>query len=198
MRCVALTFDTEFPDRPCVDPLGNLRSILELLSANRIRATFFVVGCWARTYPAMVIDIAKAGHEIGIHGYSHADLRRMTAKGIIDELTEAHRVLSELGLETRPLFRAPFGGVSNATIDMDAAFGFAGYEHTGWDAHGDDWDGTRSVEEIVQDTIRGIHGRWPKYAVALFHSWPDRTPAALRQVLITLGDADFLTVGSLA
>jgi peptidoglycan-N-acetylglucosamine deacetylase len=45
--------------------------ILALLDRTAIPATFFITGHTAETYPALVRDIAAAGHEIGHHGYLH-------------------------------------------------------------------------------------------------------------------------------
>ncbi|MEW6242788.1 MAG: polysaccharide deacetylase [Bacillota bacterium] len=45
--------------------------ILELLSAHRIKATFFVPGWVAERYPRVVETILGEDHEIGFHGYMH-------------------------------------------------------------------------------------------------------------------------------
>jgi polysaccharide deacetylase family protein (PEP-CTERM system associated) len=47
------------------------RQLLDLFSANGIRATFFVLGWVARRSPQLVRDIQAAGHEIASHGMSH-------------------------------------------------------------------------------------------------------------------------------
>jgi len=48
---VALTFDTEHPDRPASDPLGNTSALLELLHTRDVKAMFFVQGKWPLRSP---------------------------------------------------------------------------------------------------------------------------------------------------
>jgi peptidoglycan-N-acetylglucosamine deacetylase len=45
--------------------------ILRLLAGRGIRATFFVTGHTAETYPESLRAIVAAGHEVGHHGYLH-------------------------------------------------------------------------------------------------------------------------------
>lgn len=50
--------------------VGILR-VLDLLAAHDIRATFFIPGYTADSFPDRVRAICAAGHEIGNHGYLH-------------------------------------------------------------------------------------------------------------------------------
>src|SRR6476660_243041 len=45
--------------------------VLELLAAHHIRASFFIPGYTADSFPYRVRQVAQAGHEIGNHGYLH-------------------------------------------------------------------------------------------------------------------------------
>jgi len=45
--------------------------ILKLLAQRGVRATFFVTGHTAETYPESLRAIVAAGHEVGHHGYLH-------------------------------------------------------------------------------------------------------------------------------
>ena len=45
--------------------------ILEILEEHNVRATFFVVGKIYEWYPDLIHEIAKKGHEIAFHTYSH-------------------------------------------------------------------------------------------------------------------------------
>ena len=62
---IALTFD----DGP--NPFWTPK-ILALLDKSGIKGNFFVLGKWARLYPAIVKDMYRQGHLIGNHGYSHS------------------------------------------------------------------------------------------------------------------------------
>ncbi|WP_104190448.1 polysaccharide deacetylase [Cryobacterium sp. Y82] len=45
--------------------------ILRALDARGIPSTFFIPGHTAETYRAQCLDIARAGHELALHGYCH-------------------------------------------------------------------------------------------------------------------------------
>ncbi len=49
----------------------NTALLLQVFEDYGIKATFFILGWVAEHYPKIVKDIAKAGHEIGTHGYQH-------------------------------------------------------------------------------------------------------------------------------
>lgn len=57
--------------------------ILQILERQDIKATFFIPGFTAESYPDVVRRIADAGHEIGHHGYLHEPMQG------IDAATEA-------------------------------------------------------------------------------------------------------------
>src|SRR3954471_14717258 len=45
--------------------------ILELLARHGVRASFFVPGVIVERYRPVIERIAAAGHELGLHGYTH-------------------------------------------------------------------------------------------------------------------------------
>ena len=56
--------------------------LLEILAKNQVRASFFLCGLWLEKYPEMVKAIARAGHEIGNHTYTHPHLNKMAKEEI--------------------------------------------------------------------------------------------------------------------
>jgi peptidoglycan/xylan/chitin deacetylase (PgdA/CDA1 family) len=196
---VALTIDTEFPDRPATDPLCTLDRLLGLLSARAIRASFFITGAWASAHPERVDAIKSAGHHIGNHSYAHCDLRRLTAQGIVEDLIACGDVLARHGLEARPWFRAPYGALDHSELDVHTAVARAGYRHIHWHAQGDDWRPELSAEAISSSILGDVDRRWPRPAIVLLHSWPDQAPGALELLLEALDPrgATFRTVEEL-
>ncbi len=75
----------------------NTRRILDLLDEHDARATFFVLGWVAERQPDLVREIARRGHEVGCHGFSHrfiyeqseAEFRAETqrAKALLEDIT---------------------------------------------------------------------------------------------------------------
>jgi polysaccharide deacetylase family protein (PEP-CTERM system associated) len=66
------------------------RCLLDLLAAEQVRATFFILGWVAQREPGLVRDIAAAGHEVACHSFWHrlvysqppAEFRRDTADAV--------------------------------------------------------------------------------------------------------------------
>lgn len=51
--------------------VGNTERLLDLFERHEVRATFFVLGWVADRFPALIDEIAAAGHEIACHSYRH-------------------------------------------------------------------------------------------------------------------------------
>ncbi|MGO9481805.1 MAG: polysaccharide deacetylase family protein [Candidatus Kryptoniota bacterium] len=107
---VCLTFD----DGP--DP-GSTPEILEILEKQKVHATFFILGENAQKYPDLVFAIKKAGHEIGLHGYSHLHPWVTTPWRYMRDLIIANRLLDRLvGLQLHSLYRPTYGKANMATL----------------------------------------------------------------------------------
>lgn len=63
-----------------------LANLLELLSEFGVHATFFVLGPVAEQFPDAVRELARAGHEVGTHGYSHDFVYRQSPQRFALEL----------------------------------------------------------------------------------------------------------------
>jgi peptidoglycan/xylan/chitin deacetylase (PgdA/CDA1 family) len=99
---VVLTFD----DGPWVTtPI-----VLKALAAECVRATFFVIGKHATYYPEILRQVAKDGHSIGSHTWSHQDLSKKTideAKAEIEKAVSAVKWALEGEGQGAPFFRFP-------------------------------------------------------------------------------------------
>ncbi len=105
---VALTIDTEHPDRPGGDPDG--AKVVDTLRVERAPATFFLQGRWALANPDVAAQIAGDGHLIGNHSFFHARMPRLTDDGIAYDLATAQEAIIEAtGIDPRPWFRCPCG-----------------------------------------------------------------------------------------
>jgi peptidoglycan/xylan/chitin deacetylase (PgdA/CDA1 family) len=108
---VVLTFD----DGP-LPPRTN--HVLDILAAECVKATFFMVGKMATTYPDVARKVLAAGHTIGTHSQTHPlRLNKMPfakAEQEIDEgITSVSAVLGDPGL-VAPFFRVPGLARTNA------------------------------------------------------------------------------------
>lgn len=92
------------------------RRVLGVLAEAGARATFFVLGWVAERHPALVREIAAAGHEIATHGWSHSFVYRMTPQDFRDELSRSMTLLGELS--GRPVLghRAPYFSITGESL----------------------------------------------------------------------------------
>jgi peptidoglycan/xylan/chitin deacetylase (PgdA/CDA1 family) len=170
---VALTFDAEHPDRSWCPP-GNAEHILDVLLAERVRATFFVQGRWAEAYPATARRIAEDGHLVGFHSHYHARMPLLLGGGFASDLADGtEAVLANTGVDPHPWFRCPFGaGADDPQVlaELDAA----GYRNVGWHVALEDWEPWRTGSAIATDAIAGVRAHGDG-AVVLLHAWPGGT-----------------------
>ena len=75
---------------------ANTRVLLEMFAAQKIRATFFVLGWVTKRSPGLVREIHAAGHEIACHGMSHRMIYTQTPAEFRDETIEAKALLEDL------------------------------------------------------------------------------------------------------
>jgi polysaccharide deacetylase family protein (PEP-CTERM system associated) len=89
-----------------------LARLLELLADAGARATFFIVGWQADRTPGIVREIARHGHEIACHGYTHRFVYRLTPATFREEVRRSRDVLEALAGEPVVGFRAPFFSIT--------------------------------------------------------------------------------------
>jgi peptidoglycan-N-acetylglucosamine deacetylase len=97
---VALTFDD--------GPGPQTGAILHQLVKLHAKATFFVVGYGIRARPDMVLQLHRAGMEVGNHSYSHLDMTRLRPAAQLHEVRADESELERV-LGYRPLFFRPPG-----------------------------------------------------------------------------------------
>ena len=90
--------------------------LLELFASRRMRATFFVLGWVADKYPALVRDIAAAGHEIASHGYWHQIVYSLTPDAFRDDVRRSKHVLEDLAGKPVRGYRAPSFSITRQSL----------------------------------------------------------------------------------
>jgi cellulose synthase/poly-beta-1,6-N-acetylglucosamine synthase-like glycosyltransferase/peptidoglycan/xylan/chitin deacetylase (PgdA/CDA1 family) len=110
-RTVALTFD-DGPD-PAWTP-----KILAILRRYRVRATFFVVGAHAASYPALVRQELAEGDEVGSHTYTHLSLAGAGWREQLELTLTQNALAGAAGVRTS-LLRPPYCGGPDAVTAAD-------------------------------------------------------------------------------
>lgn len=87
--------------------------LLDVLDEADVRATFFTVGMLAEHYPALVKEVARRGHEIASHSYTHRLISSMTRAEFKEEMLRSMGQLESLTGKAVRGFRAPEFSVGN-------------------------------------------------------------------------------------
>ncbi|MFB6956895.1 polysaccharide deacetylase [Streptomyces sp. NPDC056309] len=104
-------------------PRVGVPRLLRLLRRQDVKATFFVPGFTADTYPDMVRSIVDEGHEVAHHGYLHEPMRGIDAAREAEYLDRGLEALDRLGI--RPAgYRAPWWEMNWHTPDLLIERGF--------------------------------------------------------------------------
>ena len=101
--------------------------LLDMLDEAGIRATFFVVGNVADTYPELVREVVRRGHEIGSHTYSHELIFRMKPAAFKADVERSLVKLQDLTGQPILGFRAPefsVGHLRHWCFEILAELGF--------------------------------------------------------------------------
>jgi polysaccharide deacetylase family protein (PEP-CTERM system associated) len=110
----AFTVDVEDWYQSCIDfdapisdrVVGNTDRLLGVLDEFRVKATFFVQGRVAETFPALVRTLVAEGHEVQSHGYSHRPLYAMDRRELRQELERARVTVEDAAGVPVTVFRA--------------------------------------------------------------------------------------------
>lgn len=99
---IALTFD-DGPVPVYTD------SVLGVLDELGVSATFFMVGGAMEAHPDLVAEVARRGHELGNHSYSHRRLVLKRPRTIRREIEETDALIRAAGRAQEILVRPPYG-----------------------------------------------------------------------------------------
>jgi peptidoglycan/xylan/chitin deacetylase (PgdA/CDA1 family) len=143
---VALTFD----DGP--DPNSTPR-FLEFLAAERIQATFFLLGSQLRCAPGLGAELVAAGHEVGVHGFEHRCLLTRTPAGTHRDLATSRDLVADLiGVQPR-WYRPPYGVLTTAGLLAAKRLGMRTVLWTTW---GRDWERGATPASIASAVARPL------------------------------------------
>ncbi len=107
----------------------NVGRLLDVLAAADVRATFFVLGWVAERLPDLVREIARAGHEVGSHGWSHTPIWHLSEAAFADEVARSRALLEKLSGQAVIGYRAPTFSITTSTMWALAVLRRAGYRY---------------------------------------------------------------------
>jgi polysaccharide deacetylase family protein (PEP-CTERM system associated) len=164
------------------------RRVLSLLSDYSVSATFFVLGYIAEKFPALITDIADAGHEIAIHGYAHKQVFKLTKEEFKEDLEKTLSVIAQICDAKVIGYRAPLFSITKDSLwalDILADYGIKydssiypfktymfGIDEAERHIHEIELSNSRKITEIPPSTIRIFNKNIPYAGGFFFRSWP--------------------------
>lgn len=184
-KVVALTFD----DGPHRDTTPTL---LTVLAAKGVKATFFVVGENGVRFPKLLTAIVAGGHEVENHTYDHRIATRISRDDFFADLAKTEAVITAAA--PKPTFFRPPGGGYNDRLVWELRQ--HGYTTILWSVDPRDWERSsaeRTAGYVVKHAFPG--------AIILLHEGLGaiHTPAAVAVIIDRLREQgySFVTVGEL-
>ena len=148
---------------------------LEILKAENVPATFFVVGQWAEKYPESTRMLFDAGHEIQSHSYSHPDMATLSREQIISQVQKSEQAITQITGVRPTLFRPPSGSYNDTLVETLEELGYYCIQ---WDCDTIDWKNP-TPEEMINRVAKKVQPG----SILLLHLGAQNTPAALPGIL---------------
>jgi peptidoglycan/xylan/chitin deacetylase (PgdA/CDA1 family) len=147
VKVIALTIDTAFGN-------DKTQALLDILDEYNVKATFFVVGLWARENPDLLAEIIKAGHEVQNHSMTHERYPDMDIADVLADAQAAQTLLDEATGKKANIIRLPFGAFDDKTIQILRDNGFIPVK---WSVDGEDWK-SEDIKEVYNNVIKNATG----------------------------------------
>jgi len=138
-----------------------LPKMLDILKKNDVRVTFNLGGQWAEKFPELTRDIARAGHEIGNHGYSHPHPTYLNKNNNAEQIIKTEKIIFDLTGRKTSLFAPPYGEYNETVLQ---AAGEKGYQTILWSIDTIDWQRPAPDVLIKRVTTKAHNG-----AIVLMH-----------------------------
>lgn len=185
--------------RPTRAVVENTQRLLTCLADHGVRATFFMLGEVAETFPELVRGIAGAGHELGVHGFYHRQVFKLSPEGFRREVEPAKKLIEDLIGSAVDGHRAPAFSIMpqtswalEALVDLgfrydSSVFPIKGRRY-GWpqfplDIHEMQLSGGRTIVEAPMTPVVLFGKRLPACGGGYFRHFPAAyTHWALRRI----------------
>lgn len=178
-KTMYLTFD----DGPSEE---HTAKVLDILKAQNIKATFFLVGENVEKHPEMARRIVREGHTIGIHCYNH-DYKALYAsvESYLADFEKAREAVKKATGVEATLFRFPGGSINNHNKKVYQQIAREmenrGYIYYDWNASLEDAVSNPKAETLIQNAVSSTLGR--KKIIMLAHDVVGETGQCLEELL---------------
>lgn len=143
---IALTFD----DGPSYE---NTEKILNVLTKNNARATFFVVGTNAEAYPDILKKEIEAGCQIGNHTAEHLNLSELSDKEVTNAVEKVNNIVKKATGVVPTAVRPPYGAYNKKVQKI-----LNKYKFILWSVDTEDWkdlDAKKTSKKVLSEAYDG-------------------------------------------
>ena len=172
-KVIYLTFDAGYEN-------GNVAKILDVLKAENVKASFFILENLIRKNTDLVIRMGSEGHTVCNHTATHKDMSRVTDKEIFkEELEKLERTYREYtGREIAKIYRPPEGRFSEESLRFADELG---YKTVFWSFAYADWDNAHqmSIAAAKKKILDNVHNG----EIMLLHPTSSTNAAILGDVI---------------
>jgi len=170
LKCIAMTFDD--------GPSQYTSQLVDILDANNVNATFFVVGQNVVNFAATTQRSFANGNEIMNHSWDHPDLATLGPDEVASELSRTSDAVESI-VGVRPVLMRPPYGSYNETVTSTA--GQQGMAVILWNVETSDWEFQVTSSVIQYATTRAQPG-----GLILMHDLYPTTVDAVPSIIANL------------
>jgi peptidoglycan/xylan/chitin deacetylase (PgdA/CDA1 family) len=99
-------------------PRVGLRRLLDVFAERGVTASFYVPGQYAETHPELIVAVAEAGHEVGLHGYLHEPPTALSKDEFAQALARSTQSLHNAAGVRPTGFRSPSWDMTQDAFDV--------------------------------------------------------------------------------
>ena len=179
-KVIYLTFDAGYEN-------GNVEKILDVLKAEDIPGAFFILGNLMIQNPELVQRMAKEGHLVCNHTYTHKNITTMSAQQIKSELQRLENAYFELtNTPMAKYFRPPEGTFDQKSLQVIKD---CGYKTVFWSFAYADWDNRKQMdpEAAMKKILDNLHNG----EIMLLHPTSATNAAILQDLIVKLKDMGY-------
>jgi peptidoglycan/xylan/chitin deacetylase (PgdA/CDA1 family) len=125
---------------------GTRTELLDWMKANRVPATMFPMGWWAKDEPEALEKMHQLGFAIGSHGDQRNELTTLSDAGIGADIRAAADAIEAVTGEPPLPYFTPYAAATDARVNQ--AIANAGYLPVGWDVPADDWNFNVTADHV--------------------------------------------------
>lgn len=182
---VYLTFDD--------GPSPFTRRLNDILCANGIHATFFMLEPNMKEYKRSLLSLKESGHTLGLHGVTHSQKKfYQTSDSPLLEMKQAQKALKSITGVNATYVRTPFGSKPSLTKKQREKLEEEGFSIWDWCIDSYDWKfrDSRYVNEVIRqlETKKAKHSHLPN--IILLHDRPE-TVSSLQSLINQLKEKGY-------